>query len=401
MDIDASQRISNSQLAVSKAEREAAEKITAARKRSQIAENEIKAEMDRQAEINQKRLAVEMVRSEDQLENTRLKGYEQVRDVKRAHEAESESYRRNAEKNLAQIQGRFKNKQAETESLGERALREIETKNQAQIEFQRKQGSHQIQALKEEQSQVKAQLHADRVNTYEQLNHHNQVERKALENKTRESIQQSKDHYGSTYQSTLNQHHQSMAEISHQTNQEIQNIRRDTAHRLDAYSSRQNDPFYKLVQLEGELEETDHAFILTAKVPEHEQGRIQVNVRGNELVVSGQRRNEESLELAPGRKQKTSSYQTFNETFPLDWPVQPKLMSREFRGDQLIVTVPKQRHAVEPKKQKIVERTLAERPHFPANLPNEKALARLAEADAAQAEDSAPLKPSKGYKTLA
>ncbi len=400
MDIDASKRISNSQLAASKAERESQERITAARKRAQEAEIQIQSEINRRAQASDKQMAIEMARSEEHLESARHKGYEQVRDVKRASDAEAENYRRSAERNLSQTQGRFKSQQLETESLGERALREIQTKNQAQIDFQKKSGAHQIQALKEETNQVKTQLHADRVATYEQLNHQNQTERKALETKTREAVQNSKEHYGSVYESALKGHQQAVSHIGHETNQEIQNIRRDTAHRLNSYSSRQNDPFYKLVQLEGQLEETDGAFILTARVPEHEQGRIQVNIRGNELVISGQRRNEETLELAPGRKQKTSSYQTFNETFPLDWPVNPKHMTREFRGDRLIVTLPKQTYAAPERKPRIIERTVAERPQFPANLPNEKALAQLTEADKLQAEESAPIKPGKGYRTL-
>jgi len=400
MSVDSSTRISNSQLAVSKAEREASERISAARKRAQAAVSESDQEMDRQTAINQKRIEVEMARSQDQVENQRLKGYEQVRDIKRSHEAESEKYRRDAEKSLTQTKDHYKNSQGETESLGERAIREIESKNAAQIEFQRKQGTHQIQALKDDQTLMKEQLHSQRVATQEELTHASQTERKGLEQKTRESIQQSRDHYGDLYTSTVKNHNQSMANISHETNNEIQNIRRDTAHRLGAYSSRQNDPFYKLVKLDAELQENDGAFVLTARIPEHEQGRIQINVRGSELVISGQRRNEETLETESGGKQRTSSYQSFNESFPLDWPVNPKLMTRAFDGDKMTVTLPKQLRPETPKRARTAERTLAERPQFPPNLPNEKALARLAESDASIQEESARVQPGKGYKTL-
>ena len=72
--------------------------------------------------------------------------------------------------------------------------------------------------------------------------------------------------------------------------------------------------------------------MLTATIPEHEQKHVPVSVKGNQLVLSGYRRNEEKLELEPGRSQGTNAFQSFLETFPITWPVDANKMTREFEG---------------------------------------------------------------------
>lgn len=395
-------RIRNSQSAAAKAEREAADRITAARKRVADAEMEAQKQLEVQRDSFEKRADVERTRSANAIEQQRHQGYEQIRDIRRQQEAEEHRVRRTAEKQIDARKNHYDQTLAETESRGARNLRELETKQHARAEFQRKEGDAQIEQMKQDQFALKEALHANQVDTHEQLRQHAQTERVKLEEKTRTAIQGSQEHYEDLYQKTLKGQQNAMADLGWKANRQVEAIRESSAHRLDAYSSRQRDPFYKLVSIGGNLQETDEQFVFKAQIPEHEQSRVSIAIRGNELVVSGQRRNEESLEIGPGRKQRTSSFQSYSESFPLDWPVNPANMTREFDGDTLIVRIPKRTTYEPPAQKRTADRTVAERPNFPKNLPNEKALAALSEQREQDPVGSVPpSKRGKGYDTLA
>lgn len=395
-------RIRQAQSAAAKAEREAADRITAARKRVTDAELEAQKQLEQQRDSFEKRADVERIRSSNAIEQQRHQGYEQIRETRRQQEAEEYRLRRTAEKQIEDRKNQYDQSLAETESRGSRSLRELETKQHAQAEFQRKEGDAQIEQMKQEQFALKEALHSNQQNTHEQLRQHAQTERVKLEEKTRTAIQGSQDHYEELYQKTLKDQHSAMADLGWKANREIEAIRENSAHRLDAYASRQRDPFYKLVSIGGKIQEYENQFVFKAQIPEHEQARVSVAIRGNQLVVSGQRRNEESLQLEPGRTQRTSSFQSYSESFPLDWPVNPANMTREFDGDTLIVRIPKKTTYEPPTQKRTADRTEASRPNFPKNLPNEKALAALSEQREQDPVASVPpSKRGKGYNTLA
>ncbi|NDD91741.1 Hsp20/alpha crystallin family protein, partial [bacterium] len=119
----------------------------------------------------------------------------------------------------------------------------------------------------------------------------------------------------------------------------------------------------------------DDAFILTAKVPTHEHENIKAQVQGNQIVISGTRRNEDQVKMGEGRQRSTASFQNFRETFPIDWPVEANSMLREADGDRLVFTFPKKAGMIDPEngKKKALEyqaqsKARAPRPDFPENL---------------------------------
>lgn len=162
-------------------------------------------------------------------------------------------------------------------------------------------------------------------------------------------------------------------ELNQLANEKLQKIRSDTSRKLDAYSSRQKDPFYQLVTLDSDLEETRDAYILKLNIPDYEQKHLSITVRGNQIVVSGSRRNEEKLEVEPGRQQSTASYQSYQETFPISWPVDSHALTRKIEGDTIVVTIPKKGTYSAPvaaRSARDVELARADRPHFPENIPH-------------------------------
>lgn len=403
MDVDggssSTDRIRASQTVAAKAEREAADRITAARKRVVQAELESQKELEQQRDSFEKRADVERIRSADSLEQQRSKGYEQIRETKRLQTAEESRIRRDGEKQTITTKDHYDHAITESESRGERTIKELEKKNYTQQEFQRRQGNEQIKQLKEEQTQLQENLHANRVNTHDQLTLQAQVERKTLEASTRDAIQNSQDHYEKLYVDTTKNQHGAMDDLNWKAGRELEKIRHDTAHRLDAYSSRQSDPFYKLVDLKANFVEHDDQFVLKVNIPEYEQKHISVSIRGNEVVVSGNRRNEEKLELEPGKNITTSAYQSYSKSFPLNWPVNPKNLTREFDGDQLIIRIPKKTTYEPPAMKRTASRAVVERPNFPSNLPGEKELASL-DKNVNPESDVPPSKRTPGYKPL-
>jgi HSP20 family protein len=158
--------------------------------------------------------------------------------------------------------------------------------------------------------------------------------------------------------------------INRNTTEDIHRLQESTARKLDAYNDRLHDPFYQLVVTDAKLSENSDSYVLTATIPPHEQEQISINIRGNQLVLSGNRRSKEKIEDAPGRELSTSSFQTFSETFPLDMPVDSRALSRRFDGDQLTVTIPKRLNYKPAPMHEIkkAEPIRAERPKFPDNL---------------------------------
>jgi len=228
--------------------------------------------------------------------------------------------------------------------------------------------------------------------------------RKATEEKTRTEIENSNDHYQGVYEGAMKQSTDAIKDVNWRASREIENLKKDTALKLDAYTNQKSDPFYRMVNINAALQETDDNFVLTAQIPPHERDKININVRGNELVISGKRKSEEALETGPGRTLRTNAYQSFSETFPLGWPVDPKYMTREWAGDELTVRIPKRSTYEAPRPKKEVNRAIVERPQFPKNLPTEEQLVTLnstaAEEQAAKDAATPPSRRKPG-KTLA
>ena len=162
-------------------------------------------------------------------------------------------------------------------------------------------------------------------------------------------------------------------DILDQENQELNSrqleLQLDSEDNLNAYKFIHQDPFYKIRTLNSKLTENSREFILKIEIPQHEQNHIVGTVRGNQLVVSGYRRHEESLEKNPGHQQTTHSYQTFSESFPLSHPVDPKKLSREVNKDHIILRVPKltgytQEQSHHPK----LEPTQSKKPDLPEDI---------------------------------
>lgn len=329
------------------------------------------AQIDHLKEDYDREYLTESSREENQLNTEKLKGYEKLRDLQRTQNAEQARVKRDGEAELARLGNHFREATYNAEKHGEETLRSTESKNQQLLNYETNQGNMAADIIRKNKALELEQIQADRdlqISTAEKQAH-DLYEKKRVA--TQEAIQQSSEKLDSNYKAISQTHQDTMARLTNETYAQLQRARLDSSKKLSAYSERQEDPFYKLMDLQANFEDQGDKYVLTARVPEHEQKNVTVAIRGNQIVLSGTRRNEERVEIEPGHQKGTSSYQSFMESFPFAQPVESLMVTHEFQGDRVIVTVPKKAIASEyhPHKMKPA-RAQVQRPDFPANLPH-------------------------------
>lgn len=378
------------------AERSAQREIAHTQKQVQEARQSADQEIDKIKLSYDKQSEEESARLQAALEKQRNKGYEALRELKRNQSQEFSKARRDGEADLRKTES-FLN--AAIESAQSRKGRELEeTRNEhaRQLTYEKNHGNMAIEELKSQQNYLVAQTRERNEESIAQLREDSRAQYDELQQSTTEAIERANRHFEEKFETTVQDQAETIANLNNRASDQIREIRKETSHKLAGYASRQRDPFYKMVELDLKVEDTGEGYLLTARIPEHEQKNVSVSLKGNQLVVSGHRRNEEKLELRPGRTVGTNSYQSFHEAFPLPWPVDGKQLTRSFDGDQLIVTVPKKQMVYEAKvAQAPKTRAKVEKPRFPENIPH-------VERDPAQVDaqsDTPPNDPVNSKKT--
>lgn len=107
------------------------------------------------------------------------------------------------------------------------------------------------------------------------------------------------------------------------------------------HASRSSDPFYRLHDLDAEVEDNGSEFVMKIKVPEHEQDRIRVTGQAGMLNLTGTRRAEVRAVTEEGRKVATSAYQSFSETIPVKGKPDLAKLTRAYADGRLTVRIPK------------------------------------------------------------
>lgn len=377
MELDPTSRIAVAQSTASKAEREAAERVTSAHKRVREASEEEEKQLQVQRDQYEKRGEVERARGENYIESVRSRSYENLADLKRRTQSEENRLQRTGDKSLNDLDHHYREASAEASSRGETKTKEATKKAYTAEQFERKRGEEQVTSIKANYDQQIQEIETSKSASTATYAKQTEDQRKATELKMRTAVQESSDHYNENYEKAVNQSRTALTDLKWRAARDAEAVRRDTAVKIDAYSQQKGDPFYQMIKLDASLQENDEQFVLRAKIPTHERDRVNVVIRGNEIVLSGKRKSEEVFDLGEGRVQRTHAYQSYSESFPIDWPVNPKNMTREWDGDSLIVRIPKRTTMEPPRVKREVTKASLERPNFPKNLPTEKDLVAM------------------------
>ncbi len=364
--------------------------------RSQIAQKRaIQAERDaaKQVQLAQKRVREAQLQADQRIDDIK-DHYIQRSDEERNRQ--DFQYTRLREKGLSTVDELKRNIRKQintTKNQSEKDLRTIENFYQSEIYNSKHEGGKD---LKSQRSLIKRTLENEKVSAESQfdeqqalhsqkINQERELHKNRMDN-TREASQKDYDSLKKNYlkarnksntvfqqnlKESLNAHQTTLNRINRNATSRIKEIGSSYSRALDTYESRQNDPFYQLVRIDGVLAEAKDGYVFYASIPKHEQDDITVNIQGNQLVVGGTRRSQEHLDDEEGKRITTTSFQSYHETFPFNSPVDARNLSKEFDDDLLIVTVPKATHAQRPVYRKPIDEGddfRVPRPKFPEGV---------------------------------
>jgi len=385
--------LTDEQRRASEAEREASRRISQAYEQTKDAEAAARVEIEKTRDSFERQYVTQAANDEAALERQKTKGYEAVRDLQRNQQAELRRLRRDGEKDLASLQEYYRNNTYNTERKGKQDLQELQGTNHRRIEFERSNAGLEFDQLQSANTQKLQHAREQHLVQLEQLKEGSRRHYEQVKESTLEADQMAEKKFRETYESHLAQQQETLDSVQSKAKVKLDEIRENTSAKLAAYATRQGDPFYKIVDMDASLRDRGDHYVLTATIPEHEQEHVSVSIKGNNIVLSVRRTNEETQELARGRNRSTSSFQAFHESFPLKWPVEGREVRREFHGDRLVVIVPKKNeHAFAEPEHRKPEKVRVEAPHFPENL-------KIAEKKP-QTDPPTPLKKSPGSGTL-
>lgn len=95
-----------------------------------------------------------------------------------------------------------------------------------------------------------------------------------------------------------------------------------------------------------EVAETDQAYTVTAELPGLEQKDVELNLRDNALILSGEKRQETNQDNG-GLSYTERSYGRFERILPFGEEVDPDHIEAKFKNGVLTVTLPKNPKAKE------------------------------------------------------
>ncbi len=352
------------------AEQEAQQKIEQANERVTQAQREYDLRLDSMKDEYIRRSESEADRQANAIESQRNKGYEAILNLRRQQEAEIRRIKREGEREAEALKRYYQSEVQRTEIEGEQKLDQLRTTAAKQADYEQGSTKFMLDAKRDEGRQLAQQAQERHQSEIAKLEQSFQERYAQNRENYQQADQQSELRFKGNYETHSKERDKMLSRLDSIAAQKIREKQLDYGQKLSAYDERNEDPFYRMVALSAELEDQGESFVLTARIPEHERERVSVAIRGNEIVVSGQRRNEEKVEIEPGRFRQTSSYQSYSESFPLNWPIEARAMRKEFEGEYLVVTLPKKTSVPDYQPyRRPPEKVRAERPEFPGNLP--------------------------------
>lgn len=378
-----------------RAEREAQERIQAARQRVKEAQDEVDTQVAYIREEGDRRAYAEKQRSEDQIQSTRAHGYEDLRKTRRAVEDELANLRRSGEKDVNQAEEYYRDEIYTTERDSQKELIDIKNHKAQEMDTEQKRGFFELESLKQQNTQQSADMRAMHEERVAELHQDTRTEYEKMKQTHTAANQDAHQTFEGRYKKTLDQQNAVLQRINSEAARRIEKIRAGTAMKLDAYRERQRDPFYQLVDIDASLHDAGDHYRVVASAPAHERDNIRISAHGKQITISGQRSSDETLKENDGEVRSTTSFQSYRQTIPIDWPIDSKGITREVDGDDVIFRIPKQGPYAKPDPyKKKVDPVKVERPKFPSNLP-------VAEMPKRDDDDESMISPaSAGSETL-
>jgi len=319
---------------------------------------------------------LEEARQTEAYDKQRLKGEENINNLKRQQNRNIADTRRRAERALTGIENHFRSEQSRLQRDGERNIRELNNRIAQQDQhFNTREKFEKTLANEQYQrnSENLKEMHTERMT---RLRNDFDIEFDTSKKVFQEGTDVSRKKYLEQYSKQIKETRDDFQRINADAVGQLNRLKTDTSRSLAAFSERQDDPFYQIVELETSTSIDDNEFIIEASIPTHEQGNISVSISGDQVIITGRRTSAESIDAGPGRTISTHSHQSYSETFPLPFPVEGKALIKEFDGDTMTIKIPRKggygesRRLDRARDQRIAKKAHPTRPIFPKNLPH-------------------------------
>jgi HSP20 family molecular chaperone IbpA len=362
----------NAQKAALQAERDANDRIRTAKKKIEEVDAENQQRIQQLKDEYVRESATEQGRQSVALESQRLKGYENLRSLQQSNAKQIQSTAEKAESEIEKLEFEASRKTSEVEDKTKSNLENLEKQSLQTTEFRKKELELNQEQLAKDAADRLAYLKQKQDLTVAEQDEIYQAELGQKTQVQRQTLERNRELFDKNFKSVFDQQGKELGRIQSKAANELASLQQSNSEKLESYATRSGDPFYRLKQSGAQVTESGEAYVVRTTVPRHEQSGFNVSVRDDQIVITGNRRNKESLELAPGRTQSTSSFQSFTETFPIRFPVDARQATRSVEGDEITYTFPKKgyydKSAGIGGRKPAPERVVQNKPNFPDNL---------------------------------
>ncbi len=312
----------------------------------QIQQNQANETIDQIRDRFEKQSQAENQKQESALDAQRLKGYEQIHKLKHSQQKELSKIRKQGDIDLSHLKNHYQNQIYTTEHQALEQIKELQSQSQRRLANEKKMSAYQEWEIRDKANERLRQIQDETQTQFAQQLNSKEKTLEQTKNRFEDESQKIQKQYNEKFSKTLSNSSQQINTLEKRTQEALETIREKMAENLRTYTSKQEDPFYKLIDLKAQLKEYEDRYVLTASVPQYEQEHLSASVKGDNLVLSGYRHNTEKQDYEDGHEKGTASFQSFHESFPLSWPVQATELSRHYEGETLIIQVPKKnKHA--------------------------------------------------------
>ncbi|MGZ3774222.1 MAG: Hsp20/alpha crystallin family protein [Pseudobdellovibrionaceae bacterium] len=289
--------------------------------------------------------------SETRIEKMRTVSNEEIQkakqkynhDLKDITEFSEKRLNREHELNDSRLKGEIERGQIALQKEKEQNNKEyvqVQEKDKEKLTEEQTTQKQKIERLDESSAKTYAQHQKEW--TSKEQNISSQYSKRILHNKKayEDQLKTQGEHFKSIYQKNEDAQRESLGIENEKYEKQLAEVRKNFVRSAEKYTSKEDDPFYKIEDRGSVLQESPNFYILKAFVPEHEKDAVKVSIQNDKAVVSGQRSFKDRVE----NEDKTftsSSFQTFREEFPFEKPVITEGMTRERQGDWIVFQIPK------------------------------------------------------------
>ncbi|MEQ1665434.1 MAG: hypothetical protein ABL927_08680 [Bdellovibrionales bacterium] len=222
----------------------------------------------------------------------------------------------------------------------DKEIKELHQKGEKEVDFQNKFYKSQLQKQDEDfQTQVdeKTKFQNSEIKKGE-IMYKSQLEKRDKEYK--KSLISQNDNFQKTFLSNEKRNRETMTSQNDRLVDAMVKQKHKLLDRFSKYDKVNGDPFYKMKDFESRLVDNPNYYLLRTKVPAHEIKNVDVIVKDDHVVVTGQRNFSEKIKKGE-RYISTTSNQSFREVIPLKHPAVPKGVQKSYEDNTLVVMIPK------------------------------------------------------------